>query len=54
MTDVKIRSFMAPGETLDLKATLEEEDADLVRVFVETRKGKRVTSSTRILLTRLP
>lgn len=54
MTDVKIRSFMAPGETLDLKATLEEEDADLVRVFVETRKGKRITSSARILLARLP
>lgn len=54
MTDVKIRSFMAPGEILDLKATIEEEESDFVRVFVETRKGKRVTSSTRILLTRLP
>lgn len=54
MRDVKIRSFMAPGETLDLKATVEEGDADSVRVLVETRRGKRLTSSARILLTRLP
>lgn len=54
MRDVKIRSFMAPGEVLDLKATLEEHDGDLVRVIVETRKGKRLTSSARVLLSRTP
>lgn len=52
MRDVKIRSFMAPGEILDLKATIEEHDGDLVRVIVETRKGKRLTSSARVLLSR--
>ncbi len=54
MTDVKIRSFMAPGEILDLKATIAEHDGDRVRVIVETRKGKRLTSSARILLSRIP
>ena len=54
MRDVKIRSFMAPGEVLDLKATIEEHDGDLVRVIVETRKGKRLTSSARVLLSRIP
>ena len=54
MTDVKIRSFMAPGEVLDLKATIAEDAGDFVRVVVETRKGKRLTSSARILLSRLP
>jgi len=54
MRDVKIRSFMAPGEVLDLKATIEEDDGDLVRVIVETRKGKRLTSSARVLLSRIP
>lgn len=54
MSDVKIRSFMAPGEILDLKATIAEDTGDFVRVLVETRKGKRLTSSARILLSRLP
>ena len=52
MSDVKIRSFMSPGETLDLKATIDERDGGLVRVTVETRKGKRLTSSARVLLSR--
>ena len=54
MTDVKIRSFMSPGEILDLKATIADHEGDLLRVFVETRKGKRLTSSARILLSRIP
>ncbi len=53
MSDVKLRSFMPPGEVLELKATVEEREVDRVRVIVETRKGKRLTSSARILLSRI-
>lgn len=53
MSDVKLRSFMPPGEILELKATVEERDLDRVRVIVETRKGKRLTSSARIILSRI-
>ncbi len=53
MSDVKLRSFMPPGEILELKATVEDRDLDRVRVIVETRKGKRLTSSARILLSRI-
>lgn len=53
MSDVKLRSFMPPGEILELKATVEEREVDRVRVIVETRKGKRLTSSARILLSRI-
>ena len=52
ITDVKLRSFMPPGEVLDLKASVEEHDGPSVRVVVETRRGKRLTSSARILLSR--
>jgi len=53
LSDVKLRSFMPPGEILELKATVEERDLDRVRVIVETRRGKRLTSSARVLLSRI-
>lgn len=53
MSDVKLRSFMPPGEILELKATVEEREVDRVRVIVETRKGKRLTSSARIVFSRI-
>ncbi len=48
--DVKLRSFMPPGETLDLKAEVESRDGDRLRVIVTTRKGKRLNSSAKFEL----
>lgn len=45
--DVKLRSFMPPGEVLDVKAEVESRDEALVRAIVTTRKGKRLNSSAR-------
>ncbi|HRQ87965.1 MAG TPA: hypothetical protein PLA50_04160 [Bacteroidia bacterium] len=50
--DVKLRSFMPPGDVLDLKAAVESRDAGSLRVIVETRKGKRLNSSARFELVR--
>jgi 3-hydroxyacyl-[acyl-carrier-protein] dehydratase len=50
--DVKLRSFMPPGEILDLKAELESRDEGLLRVIVTTRKGKRLNSSAKFELVR--
>ena len=50
--DVKLRSFMPPGEVLDLKAEVESRDEDLLRVIVTTRKGKRLNSSAKFELVR--
>ncbi|MCB1204164.1 MAG: hypothetical protein KDN18_07880 [Verrucomicrobiae bacterium] len=50
--DVKLRSFMPPGEVLDLKAEVESHDGDFLRVIVTTRKGKRLNSSAKFELVR--
>lgn len=50
VTDVKIRSFMPPGEILALHATLQSVKADEAIVLVETKRGKRLTSSARVVL----
>ena len=50
--DVKLRSFMPPGEVLDLKAEVESRDESLLRVIVTTRKGKRLYSSAKFELVR--
>jgi 3-hydroxyacyl-[acyl-carrier-protein] dehydratase len=50
--DVKLRSFMPPGEVLDLKAEVESRDESLLRVIVTTRKGKRLNSSAKFELVR--
>lgn len=49
VTDVKIRRFMAPGEELALSSKLLESTSDTIRILVETRRGKRLTSSARIV-----
>lgn len=46
-SDVKLRSFMPPGECLEVKAEVESRDEALVRAIVTTRKGKRLNSSAR-------
>ncbi len=51
--DVKLRSFMPPGEALDLNAEVESRDDGLLRVIVTTRKGKRLNSSARFEFVRL-
>lgn len=51
--DVKLRSFMPPGEVLDLKAEVDSRDDDLLRVIVTTRKGKRLNSSAKFELARI-
>lgn len=50
VTDVKIRSFMPPGEILALRATLQSLEADEAIILVETKRGKRLTSSARVVL----
>ena len=50
--DVKLRSFMPPGEILDVKAEVESRDEGFLRVIVTTRKGKRLNSSARFELVR--
>lgn len=51
--DVKLRSFMPPGELLDLKAEVDSRDEDLLRVIVTTRKGKRLNSSAKFEFVRV-
>ena len=49
VTDVKIRRFMSPGEELELSSKVLESTGDTIRILVETRRGKRLTSSARIV-----
>lgn len=51
--DVKLRSFMPPGEVLDVKAEVESRDESGLHVIVTTRKGRRLNSSARFDLVRL-
>jgi len=48
--DVKLRAFTPPGETLGIEARLIERAPESAVVGVETRKGKRVVSTARVLL----
>jgi 3-hydroxymyristoyl/3-hydroxydecanoyl-(acyl carrier protein) dehydratase len=50
VSDVKLRAFTPPGETLEIEARLNELSAETATAVVETRKGKRVISSARVLL----
>ncbi|MEX2581425.1 MAG: hypothetical protein WD342_20380 [Verrucomicrobiales bacterium] len=52
MTDVKLRSFLEPGDRLDLAARVEESGEDTAKIVVEARKGKRLVGSARVLLSR--
>jgi 3-hydroxymyristoyl/3-hydroxydecanoyl-(acyl carrier protein) dehydratase len=48
VSDVKLRAFTPPGETLEIEARLKELSADAAMVSVETRKGKRVVGGSRV------
>ncbi len=50
MTSVKLRAFMPPGETLSLSAEVEEIEGDKATILVQSRRGKRLNSSARVLL----
>lgn len=49
LSDVKLRAFTLPGETLEIEARLNQRSADAATVLVESRNGKRVISSARAL-----
>ncbi len=48
--DVKLRSFIPPGQLLEIEARLEEVEADLLTVRVKTRQAGKVTGGARIRL----
>jgi 3-hydroxyacyl-[acyl-carrier-protein] dehydratase len=50
ISDVKLRMFVAPGDTLELEARLVGLTADAAVVVVETRRQQRLAGSARILL----
>jgi 3-hydroxymyristoyl/3-hydroxydecanoyl-(acyl carrier protein) dehydratase len=50
VSDVKLRAFTPPGETLEIEARLNQRSADAATVNVETRKGKRVIGGSRVRL----
>jgi len=50
VSDVKLRAFTLPGETLEIEARLNQLSADAATVSVESRNAKRVIGSARVLL----
>ncbi len=48
VTDVKLRAFIAPGETLGLEARLMDGSPDSAGVIVETRRGGAKIGSVRL------
>jgi len=52
VSDVKLRAFTPPGETLEIEARLNQLSADAATVNVETRKGKRLVGGSRVRLVR--
>ena len=50
VSDVKLRAFTPPGETLEIEARLNQLDAEAATVNVETRKGKRIVGGSRVRL----
>src|SRR5262249_19318710 len=49
VSDVKLRTFIPPGETLGLEARLIERANTTAILAVETRKGKRIVGGARVL-----
>ena len=45
---MKLRSFIPPGEILELEARLEESSEHAAELRVETRRGKRLLGSARV------
>ena len=50
VSDVKLRAFTPPGETLEIEARLNQLSTDAATLSVEMRKGKRVVGGARVLL----
>jgi 3-hydroxymyristoyl/3-hydroxydecanoyl-(acyl carrier protein) dehydratase len=50
VTDGKMRVFIPPGDCLEFEAKLTKRGTESIVIFVETRKAKRVTGSSRIHL----
>ena len=51
LSDVKLRAFTPPGEKLEIEARLLQLSTNAATLNVETRKGKRAISGTRVRLT---
>jgi len=49
-SDMKLRSFTLPGETLEMKASLSRISSNEAIINVETRKGAQLAGSVRVLL----
>ena len=50
VSNVKLRAFTPPGESLELEARLDERTEKSARLVVEIRKGQRVVGGARVLL----
>lgn len=50
ISDVKLRAFTPPGETLECEAAVSDHSADRLLIAVETRKGKRTVGGAKVLL----
>jgi 3-hydroxymyristoyl/3-hydroxydecanoyl-(acyl carrier protein) dehydratase len=50
VSDVKLRAFIPPGETLELEVKLSERCDDSATLVVETRRGKKLIGGARVLL----
>lgn len=50
VSGMKLRSFIAPGEALQLGATLEERSAEAATVAVESRRNGKLAGAARVLL----
>jgi 3-hydroxyacyl-[acyl-carrier-protein] dehydratase len=50
MSDVKLRAFTLPGETLEMEVRLHQLSPDSAIVSTQSRNGKRLISSARVLL----
>jgi len=46
ISEVKLRAFTPPGDTLELEARLAKREPDALLVGIETRKGARVVASS--------
>lgn len=49
ISNVKLRTFTPPGEVLEIEARLNEISGNTATLAVETRKGKRVVGSARVV-----
>ncbi len=52
ISDVKLRTFIPPGERLECEAKVQECDGETAVLGIETRKAKRMIGGARVRLTR--